>query len=139
MIIFDTNVVSELMLPNPNPNVSIWAARQELSTIFTTTISEAELRFGVEILPAGRRRDGLLEVVEDILRSQFHNRILPFDSPAAKAYAVIAANRRAAGRPINHSDCQIAAIARVNNAPVATRDVRDFNNIGIEVINPWTD
>ena len=139
MIIFDTNVVSELMLPNPNPNVSIWAARQELSTIFTTAISEAELRFGVEILPAGRRRDGLLEVVEDILRSQFHNRILPFDSPAAKAYAVIAANRRAAGRPINHSDCQIAAIARVNNAPVATRDVRDFKSCGIEVINPWAD
>ena len=139
MIIFDTNVVSELMLPNPNPNVSIWAARQELSTIFTTPISEAELRFGVEILPAGRRRKGLLEVVEDILRSQFYNRILPFDSPAAKAYAVIAANRRAIGRPINHSDCQIAAIARVNNALVATRDVHDFKSCGIEVINPWTD
>ncbi len=139
MIIFDTNVVSELMLPNPNPNVSIWAARQELSTIFTTTISKAELRFGVEILPAGRRRDGLLEVVEDILRSQFHIRILPFDSPAAKAYAVIAANRRAAGRPINYSDCQIAAIAWCKDVPVATRDVDGFNNIGIEVINPWAD
>ena len=139
MIIVDTNVISELMRSNPNPKVGIWFARQELVSIFTTTISEAELRYGVEILPAGKRRGGLIEVAETILRGHFHNRILPFDSAAAKAYAVVAAARRTVELSVTVADCMIAAIPHVYGASGATRDVGDFLDAGIEVINPWAD
>ena len=139
MIILDTNVVSELMRPNPNPKVTVWVARQELSSIFTTTISEAELRYGVEILPVGKRRDGLIEVAETILRGHFHNRILSFGRTAARAYGVVGAARRAAGLSVTVADCMIAAIAHVYVAAVATRDVDGFDKSGIEVINPWAD
>ena len=122
MIVLDTNVVSELMRPDPTSNVVDWVAGQAAPNLYLSTISEAELRYGVEILPAGERRNRLLEEVEGMLREDFAGRILPFDSAASQAYAVIAAARRAAGRPINHADCQIAAIARCRGASVATRD-----------------
>ena len=137
MIILDTNVVSELMRPNPDSNVVDWVAGQAALDLHLSTVSEAELLYGIEILPPSGRRDRLLAEVEGMLREDFDERILPFDSSAARAYAVIAAARRAAGRPINHADCQIAAIARCQSAPVATRDVDDFEGTGIEVINPW--
>lgn len=137
MIILDTNVVSELMRPNPNSNVVDWVAGQAAPDLYLSTVSEAELLYGIEILPPGGRRDRLLAEVEGMLREDFYGRILPFDSSAAWVYAVIAAARRAAGRPINHADCQIAAIARCRTASVATRDVDDFEGTGIEVINPW--
>ena len=137
MIILDTNVVSELMRPNPNSNVMDWVASQVAPDLYLSTVSEAELLYGVEILPPGGRRDRLLEEVEGMLREDFDGRILVFDSAAAQTYAVIAAARRAAGRRINHADCQIAAIARCRGASVATRDVDDFEGSGIEVINPW--
>ena len=137
MIVLDTNVVSELMRPDPTSNVVDWVAGQAAPNLYLSTISEAELRYGVEILPAGERRNRLLEEVEGMLREDFAGRILPFDSAASQAYAVIAAARRAAGRPINHADCQIAAIARCRGASVATRAVDDFEGSGIEVINPW--
>ena len=137
MIILDTNVVSELMRPNPNSNVVDWVAGQATLDLHLSTVSEAELLYGIEILPPGGRRDRLLAEVEGMLREDFDGRILPFDSAAARAYAVIAAARRAAGRPINHADCQIAAIARCRDASVATRDVDDFEETGVEVINPW--
>ena len=105
--------------------------------LFLSTVREAELRYGVEILPAGERRTRLLDEVEGMLSEDFAGRILPFDSAAARAYAVIAAARRAAGRPINHADCQIAAIARCRGASVATRDVADFEGSGIDLIDPW--
>ena len=116
--------------------------------MYLSTVSEAELRYGVEILPTGARRDRLLDEVEGMLREDFAGRIIPFDSAAAQAYAVIAAAqayaviaaaRRASGRPINHADCQIAAIARSRGASVATRDMDDFEGGGIDVINPWAD
>ena len=137
MIILDTNVVSELMLPDPNVLVMDWVAGQAAASMYLSTVSEAELRYGVEILPAGERRNRLLGQVDGMLREDCAGRILPFDSTAAQAYAVIAAARRAAGRPINHADCQIAAIARCRGASVATRDVNGFEGSGIEVINPW--
>lgn len=137
MIVFDTNVVSELMLPRPGSIVLDWAARQPVRRLFLSSVSEAELRFGIAILPPGQRRERLLTSLERILRDGFAGRILPFDSAAAETYATIAAVRRAAGRPINHADCQIAAIARSNGASVATRDVNDFEGCGIEVVNPW--
>ena len=137
MIILDTNIVPELMRPNPSSNVVDWVAGQAAPDLYLSTVSQAELPYGVAILPAGRRRDNLLDALEGMLREDFDGRILPFDSAAAHTYAAIAAARRAVGRPINHADCQIAAIARCRGASVATRDVDDFQATGIEVINPW--
>ncbi len=137
MIVLDTNVVSELMRDRPQPAVLAWLDRQPVSTLFVTAITEAELRYGVEILPAGHRRERLAAEIESTLREDFSRRILPFDSAAARAYATIMADRRATGRPIGQSDCQIAAIARSRGVPVATRNVADFAGCGIKVVNPW--
>lgn len=137
MIILDTNVVSELMRPSPSVEVIDWVAGQPAPSLYLSTINEAELLYGVEVLPPGRRRERLLQEVEGMLREDFEGRILPFDSTAARAYAVIASARRAAGRPINHADCQIAVIARSREASVATRNVDDFAGTGVEVVNPW--
>ena len=139
MFILDTNVVSELMLPQPSARVIDWVARQPSYDMYISTVSEAELRYGAEVLPPGRRRERLMAEIEGMLSEDFAGRILPFDSEAAKAYAVIAAARRAAGRPIGHADCQIAAIARSLGAPVATRDADGFQGCGINVINPWAE
>ena len=136
-IVLDTNVVSELLRVPPDPNVFDWAIRQEAETLFLSAVSEAELLYGVEIMPVGRRRERLLAVIENILRAKFAGRILPFDSEAARAYAEIAAARRMAGLPISQSDCQIAAIARSRGAAVATRDASGFEGCGVTVINPW--
>ena len=138
MIVLDTNVVSELMLPSPAASVIDWVSRQAMPTLYLSAISEAELRYGVEILPAGQRRERLIGEIEGMLLEDFAGRILPFDSYAAQAYATIASARRSAGLPINHADCQIASIARSMRASVATRDVNDFEGCGIEVINPWS-
>ena len=137
MILLDTNVVSEMMRPNPDANVTNWTSQQPLSSLYFSTIGEAELRYGAEILPPGQRRERLLTEIEQMLREDFGGRILPFDSYAARVYALIAAARRATGNPISHADCQIAAVARSVGASVATRDVAGFEGCGIEVINPW--
>ena len=137
MFILDTNVVSELMRDSPDANVVDWVSGQAALNLYLSTVSEAELRYGVEILPTGARRDRLLDEVEGTLREDFAGRVLSFDSAAAQAYAVIAAARRAAGHPISHADCQIAAIARSLGASVATRDASDFEGCGIDVTNPW--
>jgi len=137
MIVLDTNVVSEWMRPVPSDAVIEWMARQIPTGLYLSTITEAELRFGVELLPVGRRRDRLLAAIEATLRDDFAGRILPFDRAAAQAYASIAASRRMAGRPVKESDCQIAAIAYSVGAAVATRNVRDFEDCGVNVINPW--
>jgi predicted nucleic acid-binding protein len=138
MILLDTNVISELMRADPAPDVLDWFGRQDATGLFISAITEAELRTGVAILPAGQRRDGLQAALDDMLDKDFLDRILPFNSPAARAYADIAVRRRAAGRPISDADCQIAAIARSVGAPVATRNVKDFDGCRIVVINPWT-
>ena len=137
MIILDTNVVSELLRPEPEHRVEAWLAAQDGISVYLTTISEAELRYGVAILPEGRRRDALVEAIDAIVREDFESRVLPFDGDAALAYAEIAASRRAAGRPISQLDCQIAAIGRARGAAIATRNARDFELCGIEVIDPW--
>lgn len=139
MIILDTNVVSELLRARPDTNVFNWVAQQEPTDLFLSAVSEAELRYGVQVLPAGQRRDRLTAGIEDMLGEEFAGRILPFDSGAARMYAVIAATRRIAGRPISQADGQIAAIARSRGALIATRDTGDFDGCEIEVINPWTD
>ena len=137
MILLDTNVVSELIRPNPNPKVEAWLAEQYSANVFLSVISEAELRYGVAILPAGMRRDSLAAEIEGVLCEDFAGRILTFDSESARAYTVIAADRRAAGLPIHHADCQIAATARARGAKIATRNVADFHRCGVDVINPW--
>ena len=138
MIIIDTNVVSELMRPTPEPAVMTWFSGQDSAELYLTAVSEAELRAGAAILPAGQRRERLAAEVDAVVREDFTGRVLPFDSAAARAYAAIAASRRSAGRPILEADCQIAAIARASDAAVATRNGADFEHCGIAVIDPWT-
>ena len=137
MIIIDTNVVSELMRASPDPAILAWFAGHTADTLFLTAISEAELRTGAAILPAGQRRERLVGAIDAMIEQDFAGRILPFDSPAARSYSAIAAARRAAGKPIMDADCQIAAIVRACGASIATRNVSDFEGCGIDVINPW--
>lgn len=137
MIIVDTNVVSELLRPEPEPRVERWLSNQDGLNVYLTAISEAELRHGLAIMPSGKRRTALTDAVDRILREDMAGRILPFDSEAAQSYAIIAAGRRAAGRPIMQADCQIAAIAHARGAIVATRTRPDFEGCEIDLINPW--
>lgn len=137
MIVLDTNVVSELLRPEPAAQVEAWLAAQDGATVHFTTVGEAELLLGVALLPAGRRRSSLSKAIGLILDEVFRDRILPFDSAAARDYAGIAAARRAAGRPISQSDCQIAAIARTRGARLATRNLGDFQGCGLTLIDPW--
>ena len=116
MIVIDTNVVSELMRMTPEPAVMTWFSGQDSAELYLTAVSEAELRAGAAILPAGRRRDRITAEVDAVVREDFAGRVLPFDSAAAKAYAAIAASRRSMGRPILEADCQSAAIARGGDA-----------------------
>ena len=137
-VLVDTNVISELIRRSPDPAVVDWAASHALESLHFSAVGEAELRYGAAIMPAGRRRDALLADIERMLSDAFTNRILPFESAAARAYAEIAAKRRSAGRPIQPADCQIAAIARSRGLALATRNVRDFADVGIDIVDPWT-
>ena len=138
MFVIDTNVASELMRPAPAPTVAAWIAARDAEELFLTAVSEAELLYGVAVLPAGRRRQTLETAMTRWLDRGFADRILPFDSAAAKAYAEIAADRRRAGWPIGEADCQIAAISRCRGAALVTRNVRDFEGAGLDVVDPWT-
>jgi hypothetical protein len=137
MIVLDTNVLSELLRPAPAPQVEAWLAAQDGNSVYFTAVGEAELRYGVALLPGGRRRTALDAAIDGLLGEDFRDRILPFDREAAGAYADIAAARRAAGRPISQFDCQIAAIARAHGASVATRNTNDYEGCGVPVIDPW--
>ena len=136
-VLLDTNVVSELIRKSPDSVVEAWAAGHPLEDLFFSAVGEAELRYGAAILPTGRRRETLVSDIERMLHDAFENRVLPFDSEAARAYAEIAATRRAAGRPVAPADCQIAAIAHARGMTVATRNVRDFEDIDLKVVDPW--
>ncbi len=137
MYVLDPTVASELMRPVPAPAVAAWIAERDAEVLFLTAVSEAELSYGIAIMPIGRRRRMLETAMARWLNLGFAERILPFDSDAARAYADIAADRRAAGRPIGEADCQIAAIARARGMAVATRNIRDFSETGVETIDPW--
>lgn len=138
MIILDTNVLSELLRPEPARQVERWLSAQDGAKVYFTTVGEAELRYGVAILAAGKRRGALTQAIEGLLEEDFRDRILPFDRAAARACAAIAAERRSAGRPISQFDCQIAAIARARVATVATRNTSNYEGCGIELVDPWT-
>ena len=138
MILLDTNILSELMRPTPEAAVEQWLADQPAASVFISAITEAELRYVLALMPPGKRRSALAVEIENMLGEDFSGRILPFDSPAAVAFAEIAAERRQAGRPISQADAQIAAIARSRGAALATRNVPDFEGCGVEIINPWS-
>ena len=137
MFVLDTNVASELMRPAPASTVAAWIAERDAEDLFLTAVSEAELLYGVAIIPAGRRRTMLETSMTQWLNLGFVKRILSFDSAAAHAYAEIAADRRRAGRPIGEVDCQIAAISRSRGAVLVTRNMRDFEGSGVDVVDPW--
>ncbi|MBI2294963.1 MAG: type II toxin-antitoxin system VapC family toxin [Betaproteobacteria bacterium] len=137
MILLDTNVLSELMKPAPSEGVMRWMAAQPATSLYTTSVTQAEILHGVMLLPPGRRRNAIEAAAEAMFREDFGGRILPFGSDAAHPYARIAAERRRAGRPISHFDAQIAAIARSTGAAIATRNVTDYDDCGVKVINPW--
>jgi predicted nucleic acid-binding protein len=139
VIVLDTNVLSEALKPAPFVTVLHWLGAREPSSVFTTTITQAEILYGIETLPPGKRRMGLLAAVERVFAEEFEGRILPFDEYAARAFAGIVAGRDRAGRPISQFDAMIAAIAVSHRAAVATRNTADFEHCGIDVINPWTD
>jgi len=137
MIILDTNVLSELMRPKPSPQVAAWVAKQPATELFTTSITEAEIFHGIELLTKGKRREGLLAAAEAMFAEDLAGRVLGFESDAARAFSRIAVDRRSLGRPVSHADAQIAAIARVRRAALATRNIEDFEDCGIAVVNPW--
>ena len=139
MIVLDTNVISELMRREPDPNVMRWIAQQPVAGLFTTTLTQAEIFYGLELLPEGRRRDDLLAAAGPIFELDLAGRVLPFDSDAANAYPAIVVGRKQGGQPISQIDAQIAAIARSRGARLATRNVRDFADCGITVIDPWNE
>jgi hypothetical protein len=139
VIVLDTNVLSEALKPLPSVTVLHWLGAQEPASVFTTTITQAEILYGIETLPPGKRRVRLLAAVEKMFAAEFAGRILPFDEDAARAFAGIVAARDSAGRPISQFDAMIAAIARSHRAAVATRNIADFQHCGINVVNPWTE
>jgi predicted nucleic acid-binding protein len=139
VIILDTNVISELLTPSPNTLVIEWLSAQPPMSVFTTAVTEAEILYGLRLLPEGRRRHDLEEAIAPIFGEDLAGRVLPFDRDAADLYATIATDRRRAGRPISQFDAQIAAIALSRGASVATRNVPDFAGIGLVIVNPWKD
>ena len=137
MFVVDTNVISETMRAEPHVSVITWLDARPARDLFVTAVTEAEIRTGVAMLPEGRRRRNLAEAAERVFGKMFAGRVLPFDGAAARAYAKIVSARRLAGRPISQADGQIAAIAYVRNMGVATRNVPDFVEMGVDVVDPW--
>jgi len=137
MIVLDTDVLSELMHLEPHPHATEWMDAQTPASLFTTTVTQAEIMLGVCVLPEGKRRRDLDEAVSALFRQYFKGRILPFDSPAAAEFAKIAAHRKRGGMPISQFDAQIAAIAGSRGAALATRNVSDFHECGIQAVDPW--
>ncbi|MCC4113822.1 type II toxin-antitoxin system VapC family toxin [Aromatoleum toluclasticum] len=138
MIVLDTNVLSELLRPAPDGRVLAWLGAQPRSALFTTTVIRAEILYGVGVLPEGARKQALLSATRAIFDEDFAGQVLSFDNDAADAYAQIAASRRARGKPISQFDAMIAAVARSRGAILATRNVKDFVDCGIDVIDPWS-
>jgi toxin FitB len=136
VIVVDTNVVSELMRPSPSPQVREWVTARVRGELCTTAITVAEIRYGLERLADGRRKQGLLAAVAELFAA-FSEYIHPFDAEAATWYATIVARRDRLGLPIDGFDAQIAAICRTRGAALATRSAKDFRETGINVIDPW--
>lgn len=139
MILLDTHVISEPLRREPEPGVIEWIDAQALETLYLSAITVAELRSGIALLPAGKRRTGLLESLERRVLPLFTGRVLPFDLPCTQTYAELIAKAQKAGLAIAAADGFIAATAAANGFAVATRDTSPFEAAGVEVINPWGD
>ena len=139
MIILDTNVVSELMRATPSPTVAKSLSKYSADDLCSTSVTLAEILYGVELLPTGKRKPELLAGAERLFKVVLRGRTLPFDELAAEYFSHIAVDRRRSGRPIAELDAQIAAIARANHATLATRNITDFEGCGIRLVNPWAE
>jgi len=138
VIILDTNVLSELTRHAPDAGVLAWLDFLPVDETATTAVTAAELLYGVTRLPDGRRRGSLTEAVHALINEDFRGRVEPFDADAAARYAVVVTARERFGRPISVADAQIAAICHTRHATLATRNTRDFEDTGIELVDPWT-
>lgn len=138
MIVVDTNVVSELMRGAPSRVVAAWVRAHRPTDLYMTSITLAEIGFGIERLPDGRRKDELKTTADEVF-SRFVEHVLAFDAAAAKEYAGIVGHRDRAGTPIDGFDAQIASICRARDGALATRNVKDFEDTGIDLIDPWHD
>lgn len=137
MFVLDTNVISETFSPRPSAHVTAWIDAHDRESYWVTAISRAELLLGMLVLPEVSRRQKIFEFIDEFFRSTIRNEILPFGKEEADVFASMVAERRRIGRPIGEFDAQIAAIARVNGFALVTRNVRDFEHCGVEIINPW--
>jgi toxin FitB len=137
MTILDTNVISELMKAVPSPAVLAWTGTCAPEDLFISTISMAEILFGIELLPKSKRRDSLLQEAEATFTKDFADRILSFDEKAARAFGPLFAARRRQGRSMGLADAQIASIAMARGAVLATRNTGDFEDCGLNLVNPW--
>jgi predicted nucleic acid-binding protein len=139
MFVLDTNTLSAIMGSRPVPEVAAWVAAQPEELLFTAAVCQAEILAGIEILPDGRRRRTLEAAARAIFAEDFDGRILPFDQTAAVLYGQLFAARKHAGRPTGTADLMIAAVARAHGASMVTRNISDFEECGLTLINPWED
>lgn len=137
MIILDTNVVSELMRPSPEPRVLRWFASQSAEDLHVTAVTMAEILYGIELISTSRRRDVVRAGAEKMFGGVFADHILTYEDRAARAFSQIASSRRRQGKPMAEFDAQIAAIARVHGATLATRNPFVFEGCGVRLVNPW--
>ncbi|MGA9876248.1 MAG: type II toxin-antitoxin system VapC family toxin [Solirubrobacteraceae bacterium] len=137
MIVLDTNVLSELIRGEPDERVVDWLDSLDAAMVVTTAITAAELLYGVARLPEGRRKRRLREAIDGLIEKDFEGRVEPFDAAAAAHYGALVSDRDAAGCPIGVADAQIAAICRRLKATLATRNVADFRDTGVEIVDPW--
>ncbi len=138
MILLDTNVLSELMRSKPDPRVLAWVDAQPANQLVICAITVAEILYGIARMPDGKRKQGLLDMASAMFDEDFAGNILPFDADAAVHYAEIAAESEARGRVVEMADAQIAAIGRLHDAIVATRNTRHFESLGVGLVDPWT-
>lgn len=136
MILLDTNVVSEVMKPEPSPPVRVWMNKQPAGALHLSSVSLAELWFGIATMPGGRRKRALADTLDQIL-PLFEQRVLPFDTDAARHYSKLVVTARRDGRGFPLPDGYIAAIAAAHGCAVASRDTAPFETAGVPVINPW--
>jgi predicted nucleic acid-binding protein len=139
VIILDTNVLSALMRTPAEAVVVTWLDAQSADSVWISSIPAFETRFGLGLLPKGRRRTGLERAFDSVLSIDLANRVLPFDAPAAAAAARLAADRQRSGRPVDLRDALIAGIALARRATIATRNTRHFEGLEVPVVNPWQD